>query len=358
MQLDAIAAKNFPIQDGEARVPDEVVAIDRLTFASWGGGLTLPQYLARERRLRGCAYSRGLVQWVLREGSELLASCETYAVPFVHSAPDGTRRREGLGHGVASVYVEERLRGKGYASILLQRIHERLRGEGALCMYLMSEIGPTLYERLGYVSRPLRICRFAAADPAREAPRHQTWRWLTEAEVPSLLGKPAKEMFSKPRTGLWIDTPAAQLDWHLQRGHFYAQALGRKRAVHVGAESGASLALWQPDYVRSVLNMILLWPGSAYFPSRAARSARQPGRGLPQRAAGRARRGLGPRPRQRRDLGDPAQRHVPARRRPERGQGAPDDPPAGPRHPGRRVDRLRAGPLDLIGSRLPRTPSL
>ncbi len=57
------------------------------------------------------------------------------------------------------------MRGKGYASILLQRIHERLRGEGALCMYLMSEIGPTLYERLGYVARPLRICRFAAADP-------------------------------------------------------------------------------------------------------------------------------------------------------------------------------------------------
>ena len=270
MQLVAIAAKDFPVSpnpegDSEAHVPDEVVAIDRLTFASWGGGLTLPQYLARERRLRGCAYSRGLIQWVLREGSEVLASCETYAVPFVHSAPDGTRRREGLGHGVASVYVEERLRGKGYASIMLQGIHERLRSEGALCMYLMSEIGPTLYERMGYVARPLRICRFAAADPSREAPRQQTWRWLTEADVPSLPGRAAKEPLSKPRTGLWIDTPVAQLDWHLQRGHFYAQVLGRKRAVHVGAEAGASFSLWQPDYRRGVLNMILLWPGSTYF---------------------------------------------------------------------------------------------
>ena len=65
------------------------------------------------------------------------------------------------------------------------RLLERLRSEGALCMYLMSEIGPTLYERMGYVARPLRICRFAAADPSREAPRQQTWRWLTEADVPS-----------------------------------------------------------------------------------------------------------------------------------------------------------------------------
>jgi GNAT superfamily N-acetyltransferase len=270
MQLVALAAKDFPTSpnpdgDGEAAVPDEVVAIDRLTFASWGGGLSLPQYLARERRLRACAYSKGLVQWVLREGSELLASCETYAVPFVHSAPDGTRLREGLGHGVASVFVEDRLRGKGYASIMLQRIHERLRGEGALCMYLMSEIGPTLYERLGYVARPLRICRFAAADPAREAPRPPTWRWLTEAEVPSLLLRQARDLFGRARTGLWIDTPLAQLDWHLQRGHFYARILGRKRAVHVGAEAGASVALWQPDYRRGVLNMILLWPGSTPF---------------------------------------------------------------------------------------------
>lgn len=271
MQLDVIEIKSLAVRSGaapaEVETPAELAAIDRITFASWGGGLTLEQYLGRERRLRACAYSRGLRQWLLREGSEVLASCESYAVPFVLAGPDGTPHKTGLGHGIASVYVEDRLRGRGYAGTMLTRIHDRLRAEGALCAYLMSEIGPTLYERLGYVARPLRTCRFAAVDPTREAPHPQDWRWLTEADVPALLASVfgGRSDAAVRRPGLWIPTPAVQIEWHLTRGHFYAEALGRKHAVHVGATAGEAFVLWQPDYVQSALRVLCLWPGRALF---------------------------------------------------------------------------------------------
>lgn len=261
MQLTAIEVKTFPVHAGEAQVPDEVVAIDRLTFTSWGGGLTLDQYLERERRLRACDYSRGLRQWVLRQGSELLASCESYAVPFVLAGADGSRHKAGLGHGIASVYVEARLRGRGYAGELLRRIHDHLRTEGALCAYLMSEIGPTLYERLGYVARPLRLCRFAAVDPSREAPHPKEWTWLGEADVPSRLATAFGAASGVPRPGLSIETTPAQIDWHLARGRFYAQKLQRKTATRVGAAAGEAFVLWQPEYRRGVLQVLALWPG-------------------------------------------------------------------------------------------------
>jgi GNAT superfamily N-acetyltransferase len=261
MQLDAIEIKTLPVHAGEAQVPDEVVAIDRLTFTSWGGGLTLEQYLERERRLRACAYSRGLRQWVLREGNELLASCESYAVPFVLSGADGSRQRSGLGHGIASVYVEARLRGRGYAGELLRRTHDRLRSEGALCAYLMSEIGPSLYSRLGYVARPLRLCRFAAVDPAREAPHPEDWTWLTEADVAARLQTAFGATSGVPRPGLSVETTPAQIEWHLLRGRFYAEKLQRKPAVRVGAAAGEAFVLWQPEYRRGALQVLALWPG-------------------------------------------------------------------------------------------------
>src|SRR5687767_3665727 len=98
--------------------PEGAEARDRLTHAAWGGGLDEAQYLERERRLWRHPFSRaGLRRWVLRDG-EPAASCETYPVAAVLTGDRG-REREGAGVGVASVFVEERLRGRGYARALL-----------------------------------------------------------------------------------------------------------------------------------------------------------------------------------------------------------------------------------------------
>jgi GNAT superfamily N-acetyltransferase len=258
MQLDQISMRDLPIVGEEAQVPAAVVPLDESTYASWGPPLTLPQYLARERRLRAVPFSRGLRTWVLREGDAVLASCESYEVPLALAGPKGKPARRGLVHGIASVFVDEKLRGHGYASTMLKGVHEQLAGAGALGCYLMSEIGPSLYARLGYVARPLRLCRYAAADPARERlPAPLPWTWLQADDLPSMLA----QRYKVARPGLALETTAAQLGWHLARSRYYAQTLGRKPSEHVGARVGDAFVVWQPSYPKELLRVLMLYPG-------------------------------------------------------------------------------------------------
>jgi GNAT superfamily N-acetyltransferase len=167
-----------------ADLPEAALCRDRLNFSSWGKGLSLEQYLERERQQWRLPFSRnGLRLWELRNRDETLASLETYAVPVAGGGIAG------VGHGIASVFVEERLRGAGHASALVRRVNERLKDEGALLTYLMSEIGAPLYERLGYRGRPLRLRRFAPSDPQQpdlspEDPRVQP---LADGDIAALL---------------------------------------------------------------------------------------------------------------------------------------------------------------------------
>jgi GNAT superfamily N-acetyltransferase len=265
--------RDLRIVGDEAEVPPAVVALDELTYASWGGPLPLPQYLLRERRLRAAPFSRGLRVWILREGAQVLASCESYEVPLVHHAPGARAPLRGPVHGIASVYVEPRLRGHGHASALLQGVHEHLLREGALGTYLMSEIGPTLYARLGYVERPLRYCRYAAADPAREhLPTPLPWTWLGEADVAPMLG----ERYRHARPALTLEASIAQIGWHLLHGRFYAEACGKPPSATVGARVGDAFALWQPSHHKQLLRVLMLYPGARLATPGAPISPRGP----------------------------------------------------------------------------------
>lgn len=251
-------APRAPESDGapQVEVPPAVEQLDRETHASWGGGLTLEQYLRRERVLRAVPFARrGLRTWILRLEGAAVASCESYETDVTASG------RRGLGHGIASVYVPTAHRGHGYASELLKRVHEVLRKEGVLLCFLMSEIGPTLYERLGYVGRPLMTRRFAAASPQETHGATPPWELLSEAQVPAALQ--ARKL---PVRGLSIEASPEHVLWHMARGRYYAATLGRKAAQHVGAVAGAAgtsaMALWAPDYKDDLLRILTLYPGS------------------------------------------------------------------------------------------------
>lgn len=254
MDLVCYAAADTPAP------PPGAEARDVLTFPSWGGGLTLEQYLERERRLWRHPFSRGLRRWVL-VGGEPLASCETYAVP-ARSGKQG-----GVAQGVASVYVEERLRGRGHARALLERLHERLRAEGALCSYLISEVDPAMYERLGYVSRPLSRRRFSAPLPGEPEPGIDEVRWLAPADVPALL---ARRYATAERAGLQLLLTPEQLDWHAERGRLYAAVLGRPAPEAVGASCGEAFAIWAHDHRADLLRVLCLYPGPALYAAGVA----------------------------------------------------------------------------------------
>lgn len=244
-----------------AELPEEAVARDRLTYASWGGGLSLEQYLDRERRLWRQAFARrGMRRWILREGAADLASCETYLVPV----RVGTQL--GVGHGVASVFTEERLRGRGLAAELLSRVHDVLRGEGAVCAYLMSEIGPQLYGRLGYVVRPPLLRRYAAAGPSEAVPA--ALEWFGADDVAGLV---ARRYAAAPlhRRQLVLQLTAEQLLWHVERGWIYADHQGRARQRVVGARAGAAFGIFAADPQKGVVRVLMLYPGEAIFAAGA-----------------------------------------------------------------------------------------
>ncbi|EGX96239.1 GNAT family acetyltransferase, putative [Cordyceps militaris CM01] len=123
---------------------------------SWGGGLTLDQYCAREEDLLTTALARdgGLTPWILTDAASgprrILSSCETLRKRAVVARPDGTLT-DVTAHGVASVFTEPACRSRGYAGRMMALLGEELaRREqtdpgAAAFSVLFSDIGPTFY---------------------------------------------------------------------------------------------------------------------------------------------------------------------------------------------------------------------
>lgn len=234
MRLVQHPCRNLPISSGECVVPAELERIDRRTAQAWAKDLSVAEYLRRERVLKTRPFSRGLTVYaLLGDDDTLLASCESYRVPV--AVPGRSDR--GFGYGIASVFVDEAQRGHGYAAELLRRLHRQFFDEGAALVYLMSEIGPTLYAKLGYVTRPLQVRRYLAQPmPHRAQLIHASDMAQTIANLPPQQHSP-----------LHIPPTEEQLDWHISRGRFYAQQLGRSYPDVVGARSGNAVILWQLD---------------------------------------------------------------------------------------------------------------
>lgn len=246
---------------------EEKVARDRLLHAPWGAPLSLDAWLRRERRLRAHPWSRaGMRTWFLRgEGGEVLSSCETFAMTSTASSEAGTT------WGVASVFTEDRLRGRGHATQLLRRVHTRLSAEDRLAQafILFSEVGAGIYERAGYAARrewdeDLVFPPSPATGPgaAELAPEEELSRVL--ACAPPL-----------PRRGFVVWPPAEQLDWHRERERIYAEALGRPRAPGCGARHRDGVAVWAGNLRSNRLYLLLLRAGTAEAASALIESARR-----------------------------------------------------------------------------------
>ncbi len=274
-QLDA-RPDAMPDDLPEAISPTAAVALDTRTHAAWGRTLSLPQYLQRERVLRASPFSqRGLRAWALQKTGTVVASCETYAcdVTLGGRGTSGSAASQGTGHGIASVFVDPAHRGHGYASELLRRVHAALQAEGALLCFLWSEIGPTLYQRLGYVGRPLSLRRYAAAPKEESHGAVPPWRYLRLSELgAALAARPSVDR----GLALRIDVDLAQIDWYLRRAAFYARCQGRAISPYVAAQAGDALAVFSPDFVDNVMRVLTLYPGARLAKAGAVFEPRSP----------------------------------------------------------------------------------
>lgn len=193
-------------------------ARDRLAHAAWGDRLTVAQFIARETRLRATAWAKSAMRtWLLVDGSAVLSSLETFAVRSRFGDATGTS------YEIASVYTEPELRGRGYATALVDAVVAALPGAQAFTLY--SDIGAALYARVGFVPRPA----LELVLPARP----------TSLRVERLI---TGEPFS-PRGAFALIADAAQLDWHRERERAYAALLGRAALPHglVRVPGGAAL---------------------------------------------------------------------------------------------------------------------
>jgi hypothetical protein len=211
-------------------------ARDVLTAESWGVGLSPEAYLRREQRLRALAVPRlGMRTWLLLDGTDsILSSCETFTFPSMFRPDEGESWGESF--GVASVFTEVRLRGRGYATRMLDALCETLGQEArAHAVVLYSDVSASQYARSGFVPRRAYDWRWpAAADGAQsEAALFQeaglSWRWAARSVGP----------------GRFVVHPTVDtFHWFLERERVYCEELGRPRPSACGAVLGDSLALW------------------------------------------------------------------------------------------------------------------
>jgi GNAT superfamily N-acetyltransferase len=235
---------------------DEKRARDRIAYQSWGELLTTEQYLQREARL--CAHpwaKETMTSWVWRaDDGAILSSCETYRMC---SAVDGVR---GDTWGVASVYTEAALRGRGHARAMMDALVARARAEGAQASTLFSDVGAPIYEKSGYVARPADDLVFP---PAPGDPAHG---------VDALVDRVAEIQPYVDDFTIW-PTPA-QLDWHIERGRAYAAMLERPLLPELGARAGDGTAYWTADFKNDRLLIIWLDAARAYEAEALVQAAR------------------------------------------------------------------------------------
>jgi hypothetical protein len=224
----------------------EKEARDRLCHAAWGRHLSVEQFVAREARLRALPFSRAAMRtWLYERGGQVVASCESYTM---RSFADG---RPGTSQGVASVFTAPELRGRGHASAMMAALVAELGGAPEThALLLFSEVGAALYQRSGFVARPVRerVLPAAPGDPGALVDG-----WVQEAE----LGRALDGALPAEPFVVWPTVP--QLGWHLERERYYAAALARPRPPWVGARRSGALIAWcaEPQHDRLVVLLLV-----------------------------------------------------------------------------------------------------
>ncbi|KAL4754514.1 hypothetical protein BDW72DRAFT_166369 [Aspergillus terricola var. indicus] len=272
--------------------PAETQQIWAQTSALWTDALTVPQYLEEYAYLLTVPLARdhGITQWILvdsldnptepvddldrREGTRtVLASCETFrkrALLANRLACDDFEKgcTNTLVHGVASVFCDPQLRGRGYASRLLKELShilprwqadevEKARSVGSV---LYSDIDPAFYKRLGWAPYPSYHLEFQPAqlDHAAEPLYAENLAALCRRDEEILRASMSSPSTTGDggRTRFAIIPDHDHMLWHHAKEEFGARKLfgGSKKPEIKGAIAGPAgnrvWAIWTHRFYR------------------------------------------------------------------------------------------------------------
>ena len=122
-------------------------------FDVWGGSASVDEYLACCNKSN--KYQKG-TWYVLIEHQKILSSLIVYQGVF--GLEDGSC-------GLGSVATPPELRGKGYASKLINMIkNELLLNQNNMVLFLHSDIDKTFYRRLGFAAIEGSECMYCTTD--------------------------------------------------------------------------------------------------------------------------------------------------------------------------------------------------
>eukprot|EP01133_Synstelium_polycarpum_P002605 gene2605-2991_t len=145
-------------------------------YAAWGRGIPMETYWQRE--VDSKAVVTGHRPWALFKD----ASGETYQTEALYCRVDREefKLEKAKAQSVASVFVEEADRGKGYATEFMKRLNWQCRDEGSDFTDLYSDVDPRIYEKCGWHTYPADSVEIDVANYVPSGQSHAKLQPITE----------------------------------------------------------------------------------------------------------------------------------------------------------------------------------
>ncbi|KAK3985179.1 lysine acetyltransferase [Cladorrhinum sp. PSN332] len=252
-----------------------------LTHPMWGPALTLDSYLSRESYLTTVPLAKdgGITHWILTlqglppNERPILSSCETLRKRVLYTtAENGEMIKEGVAHGIGSVFTAKEFRGRGYASRMMTEVGKKLRewqsggGKGGdaevVLSVLYSDIGKGFYAKHGWGVFESGHVEFRPAkseeekeEKAKKIGYHELAELccVDEKLLRGRLSRLAKEDGKKKKKVHVALVPELdQMLWHLMREDFMTKHIFGKMPQVKGAVAGEKgkrvWAVWTRGY--------------------------------------------------------------------------------------------------------------
>ncbi|XDG07242.1 hypothetical protein ABKA04_006857 [Annulohypoxylon sp. FPYF3050] len=258
-----------------------------LNHKEWGGALTLDEYLKREPYLLTIPLTRdgGMTHWILTDSAwspekggsrPILASCETINKRVILADPGDTTARDGVGHGVGSVFTYPEHRGNRYAGRMLEELGTALKkwqcekqpNQEAVCSALWSDIGKKYYTKKGWSAWRSEHVEFSvAANRTQENEGEEKVTPITYENLAELCEIDEKLMRDflvdcargTRRTSVAFAPDHDTMRWHLYRDDFIASILFKSspgptdpslsiKGAIAGSQGRRVWAIWSRNY--------------------------------------------------------------------------------------------------------------
>ncbi|KAI0474600.1 hypothetical protein F4859DRAFT_74161 [Xylaria cf. heliscus] len=248
---------------------DECKQIWTNTFPSWGDSLEFADYLKESSYLTTVPLAKngGQTNWILVDKNlepdqrDILCSCESFKKRALISDAEG-KVKEGIIHGIASVFCPPENRGRGYAACHMKELGVRLRDwqsddAPVIGSVLYSDIGKTFYAKLGWVPTPTNThieftpkkisCNSSRAHEVQEHDLSELCE-RDEEMIRATMTTPSSEA----RKRIVIIPDIDHMLWHIRKEEFATQYLFGKTLRAKGAIAGAPgrqvWAVWTHRY--------------------------------------------------------------------------------------------------------------